>query len=186
MKRRAAAFCLTFGFAVAASAGEKNPPRPAKVPAAPRAPQARPNQEANRPANRPGPAAVDKLLGMTPEQREKALSTLPPARRQNIERRLGEIQKLPPAQQNRVRNRLELLNSLPPQRQSEVRRSMKQFQELPDERKMQIRQQVLRMAAMPDEDRRALMNTEEFRNRYSPIEQQMMGNLLEIQPPPQL
>jgi hypothetical protein len=35
---------------------------------------------------------------------------------------------------------------------------------------------------MPDEQRRSYMNTEEFRNRFSPAEQQMIGNLAEILP----
>ncbi len=35
---------------------------------------------------------------------------------------------------------------------------------------------------MPDDERRAHMNSEEFRNRYSPVEQRMMSNLNEITP----
>ena len=36
----------------------------------------------------PGAQKVDRLMKMTPEQREKALQNVPPARRENIERRL--------------------------------------------------------------------------------------------------
>jgi hypothetical protein len=35
---------------------------------------------------------------------------------------------------------------------------------------------------MPDDERQAYMNTEEFRNRFSPDERQMVGNLAEILP----
>jgi transposase len=89
---------------------------------------------------------------------------------------------MPPAQQNRVLTRQELLNSLPPQRQNQVRRSVQQYLNMPEERKAVVNQEIQRMAPMSDEDRRAHMNGEEFRNRYSANEQQMMGNLMEIQP----
>jgi hypothetical protein len=131
-----------------------------------------------------GGAPLNKLLKMSPAEREVALSKLPPARRENIEKRIGEIQRLPPAQQNRVMNRLELLNALPPQRANQVRRSAKQFQELPQERKIVLNREMRRMAPLPDEGRRDRMNSEEFRNRYSAKEQQMMQDLMEVQPQP--
>ena len=131
---------------------------------------------------RPVDRAIEKLQQMTPEQREKWLSNLPPERRQRIERALQNVAKMPPATQNRVMNQLERLNSLPPQKQGQVRRSLQQFNTMPVERKAVINQELERMRSMPDDERRAHMNSEEFRNRYSPTEQQMMSNLTEILP----
>ena len=128
---------------------------------------------------------VDKLLKMSPAERESALSSLPPARRQNIEKRLEAIQQLPPAQQNRLLYRAEVLNSLPPERANQIRGSIKQFQQLPDERKPVLNQEMRRLMAMPDEQRRDRMNSDDFRSRYSPGEQQMMQDLMEIRPKPQ-
>lgn len=130
----------------------------------------------------PGERALERLERMTPEQRSKALANLPPQRRQEIEQKLDEFDRLPPEERLRVRNQLERMNSLPPQRQNQVRRSIRQFQDLPDDRKLLVRRELDRMAAMPDDARRAYMNTEEFRNRYTPNEQQMMQNLAEILP----
>jgi Protein of unknown function (DUF3106) len=138
------------------------------------------NQRA--PDSRPGAQALEKLSRMTPAQREKWLSSLPPARRQRIEQNLREFQKMPPAQQNRVRGRQELLNSLPPQRQNQVRHSVQQFLNMPEERKAVVKQEMRHMAPLSDDERRAYMSSEEFRNRYSATEQQMMGNLMEIEP----
>jgi len=132
--------------------------------------------------NHPGEQLFDKLARMTPEEREQALSRLPPARRAQIEKRIQNFQQLPPAAQERRLDRLERLNSLPPQKQSQVRRSMNQLKELPEDRRMAINQELRHMAPMPDDERRAYMNTEEFRNRYSPAEQQMMGNLAQVLP----
>jgi hypothetical protein len=134
-----------------------------------------------RPANRPGEQIL-KLSRMTPEEREQALANLPPAQRAKIEEGLDNFQKLPPAAQERRLERLERLNSLPPQKQNQVRRSMKQLNELPEDRRMAINQELQHMSAMPDDERRAYMNKEEFRNRYTPAEQQIMGNLAEVLP----
>ncbi len=141
-----------------------------------------PQKAQPKPDNHPGEQLFDKLSRMTPEEREQALSQLPPPRRAQIEQRIRNFQKLPPAVQERRLDRLERLNSLPPQKQNQVRRSMNQLQNLPEDRKVAINRELQRMSAMPDDERRAYMNTEEFRNRYSPAEQQMMGNLAENLP----
>jgi hypothetical protein len=133
--------------------------------------------------NRPGVQALQRLAGMTPEERQKALASLPPQRRREILEKFREFQNLPPTARQRVTPELERLQSLPPPRQNQVRRSLQQFRALPDDRKATIRQELGRLSAMPDEDRRARMNSEEFRNRYSPAEQQMIGNLSEVVAP---
>jgi hypothetical protein len=163
----------------------KSAPKAAQpMPAQPKPAQPKPEQpgRAGNPANRQS-EQLEKLLEMKPEDREKFLQNLPPQRRQNIEKRLGEIEKMAPARRTRVLTQLEMLNSLPPQKQQLVRRSMRQLQELPEERKALIRRELLQMAPMPDEQRREHMNSEEFRNRYSITEQQMMSNLSEVTPP---
>ncbi len=63
-----------------------------------------------------------------------------------------------------------------------LRRSVRQLQLLPEDRQEMIKGEIRRMAPLPDDERRAYMNTEEFRNRYSPNEQQIMSNLAEIEP----
>jgi hypothetical protein len=183
---------LSFSLVTSALAGQKQPHPPAVAP--PRPARAQPAPKSSAPGrapaqgnrqkleNQPGEQALDRLSRMTPEQREKWLSSLPPARRQRIEQSLREFQKMPPAQQNRLRSQQELLNSLPQQRQNQVRRSVQQFVNMPEERKAVVKQEMQRMAPMSDEERRAHMNSEEFRNRYSANEQQMMGNLMEVQP----
>ena len=130
----------------------------------------------------PGDRALDRLQRMTPEQRDRWLSTLPPARRERIEKQLGTVANMPPAAQNRVRNQLERLNSLPPEKQGQVRRSLRLFNNMPPERKAVVRKEMRRLSAMPDEERQARMNSDQFRNSYSPAEQQMMSHLTEILP----
>jgi hypothetical protein len=130
----------------------------------------------------PGERALERLERMTPEQRSKALEKLPARRRQEIEQKLEQFDRLPAEERTRVRNQLERMNRLPPEQQNQVRRSIRQFQQLPDDRKVMVRRELDRMAAMPDDARRAHMNTDEFRNRYTPAEQHMMQDLSEILP----
>jgi hypothetical protein len=153
--------------------------------AAPRAngEKAKGEKNAAAPNNRPGVQALQRLARMTPEERQRALASLPPPRRREILEKFREFQNLPPTARQRVTPELERLQSLPPQRQNQVRRSLQQFRALPDDRKATIRQELGRLSAMPDEDRRARMNSEEFRNRFSPAEQQMIGNLSEVVAP---
>lgn len=139
------------------------------------------NAQVRQPDNHPGEQVFDKMMHMTPDEREKALSKLGPARRAQIEQRIRNFEKLPPAAQTRRLDRLERLNSLPLQRQNQVRKSMRDLQDLPQERRMAVNRELQRMAPMSDEDRRSYMNTEEFRNRYSPQEQQMMSNLAAVE-----
>jgi hypothetical protein len=134
-------------------------------------------------ANRP-PEPFQKILDMTPENREKFLQKYPPDRRKNIEKGLREFQKMAPAGRTRVLTELEMLNSLPIPKQQQVRRSLKQLQDLPEDRKALISRELHLMAPMPDEQRREHMNSEEFRNRYSVTEQQMMSNLSQVTPGP--
>lgn len=136
-----------------------------------------------KPASHPGEEILGKLSQMTPEDLEKSLASLPPARREQIEKRIRNFQQLPPAAQKRTLDRLARLNSLPPLRQNEVRRSMTEFNQLPQERKKQLNQEMRRMSAMPEEARRDYAASEEFRNRYSTAEQRMMSDLSELLPP---
>jgi len=163
-------------------ADEKKPPAAPKVQAPRPAPKAVQNKQPQQPDNHPGEQLFDRLSRMTPEQREKALQNLPPAQRQKIRNQLNEIQKWPTAAQNRARARLEMLNSLPLQRQNQVKRSARQLLDLPADRQESIKTELQRMAPLPDDERRAYMNTEEFRNRYSANEQQIMSNLSLVEP----
>jgi hypothetical protein len=156
-----------------AAQGTAKPPRP---------PARQAVRNAPKPDNHPGEQLFDKLARMKPEDREQALSKLPLAQRAKIEQRIRNFQQLPPAAQERRLDRLERLNSLPPQRQSDVRRSMNQLKDLPEDRKTAVNRELRNMSGMVDDERRAYMNTDEFRNRYSPAEQQMIGNLAEILP----
>src|ERR1700722_15713570 len=85
-------------------AGQKEKPaRPAaKPPAAPKQQPPRQQQEAapqqgrgNAGGNGRAGEMVQRLAGMSPEERERALAKVPPEQRQAVMRRLQNFQKLP-------------------------------------------------------------------------------------------
>ena len=120
------------------------------------------------------------LMKMTPEQREKALSELPPAQRDRIQTRIENFQKQKPEQQERRIHQIELLHALPLDEQARVRQSMNDRQALPDDRKKAVNQELERMRVMGVEEKQYHMSREEFRNRFSPAEQEMLGNLTKV------
>jgi mRNA-degrading endonuclease RelE of RelBE toxin-antitoxin system len=134
-------------------------------------------------AEPPGsPAALEKLLNLSPEARNKALSSLPPQRRAQIEQKLDEWQKRPPEQRARELARYQLMHSLPAPTKQQVRASLKQLSELPQPRRALVNQQIRRLAPLSDTDRRALMSSEEFRSKFTPAEQQMIADISLITP----
>lgn len=107
----------------------------------------------------PGPA-VQRLLNMTPEEREKALARLPPERRARIEQRLNRLAQLPPEQRAELQQRYQAFQSLPRDRQDAVRLEL----------------QSLR--ALPPRLRQRRLSSPGFQREYSPEEQRLLRESL--------
>lgn len=121
--------------------------------------------------------AVDRFNRMSPEERQKALAKLPPERRKRIEDRLNRYNSLTPDQRRELRYRYQAFNQLPPDKQNQARRLFRQFGELAPERQAPLRQEFESLRSMPDAERRARMNSDEFRNKYDGHEQKLLGDL---------
>ena len=52
------------------------------------------------------PGVAQRLLQMTPEQRERALEKIPPEQQDQLRRQLDKLDKLPQAEKDRIANRL--------------------------------------------------------------------------------
>lgn len=99
---------------------------------------------------------VERLLNMSPEEREKALAGLPPARRAAIEKRIDTLESLPPEVRERRINLAKRLESLPEDRQPVVR------------------QEIQGIQRMPVPERRIRLHSSDFNQDYSPEEQQLI------------
>jgi hypothetical protein len=145
-------------------------------------PAAAEKARAPRPAPQPGQQVLQRLSQMNPRQREQFLANLPPQRRQQILRKLDEVQKLPPGSIRKVQPWLERLRTLPLEKQQEVRLSLRELNALPLERKIQVRREMAALSSLPPEKRQARLDTDDLRSRYSPQEQEIMGHLSALLP----
>ena len=155
----------------------KNPPAPARTPAA-RNPvrgggtggSAAPR--INVPLN-PG----QRFLNMTPEEQERVLEKANPAQRQSMLQARARWQSLTPAQREFISRQYQSLSKLPPAQQALVTRQMNAFNKLPDERRRPVRAELMRLLRMPPEYRPARLSSEDFTGKYSPQEQQILRDL---------
>jgi hypothetical protein len=99
---------------------------------------------------------LDQFAKMSPKEREKELSKLPPQRRAAFEQRLARYQQMTPEQQEKFRQTLESMESLPKDRQNAVK------------------QEIQRISALPFEQRKKILSSEDFRQRFSPDEQKLV------------
>ena len=76
----------------------------------------------------PAPA-VERFLQMSPEEQERALSQLPPERRQQVEERLNRLKQLPPEQMQRLQEVYPAFMSLRPVRRQAVRDEIQQLRQ---------------------------------------------------------
>ena len=118
--------------------------------------------------------AFERLRSMPAQRRSEALAKLPPKRREELERKLREYDKLSPSERRAVHNGLDLFNQLPPEHRIRVRRG---FNTLPETRRPIVRAEFLRMRNLSEPERRARMNSDEFRNRYAPQERALIADL---------
>ena len=130
---------------------------------------------------RSGPVTVlDRLERMSPEERRRALEKLPPQRRRQIEQRLERYNAMPPEQRERLRRQLSLFRSLPPERQEQTRQLFRRFTELPEDRQREIRRAARALRGLDEDRRKRRLESPAFRNRFSPEEQQLVRELLQL------
>jgi hypothetical protein len=161
---------LVASFAAEHPKKDRPPPAPkTAAPKAPAGPQA-PHQKAER-------TPLDRFNRMPPDERQKALAKLPPERRKKIEDQLNQYKSLTPEQRRDLRSRYQAFNQFPPEKQNQARRLFRQFGELPEQRQGVIRKEFENLRAMPEADRRARINSDEFRSKYNSHEQKFLSDL---------
>ncbi|MCC6363291.1 MAG: DUF3106 domain-containing protein [Bryobacterales bacterium] len=126
---------------------------------------------------------IDRLSNMTPKQRERALQRLPEERRKRVERNLDRYNELTPEQKQRIQRSARVLENMPPDKQQAVRQVYRRMTALPQERRVEIRREVNRLSRMSAEERQTHLNSDAFKNRFSPEEQGMVQELTNLFPP---
>ncbi len=127
---------------------------------------------------------VERLMAMPPEKREQVLEKLPPKQQANLRERLDRFDKLPAAERARLNQMWNTFNSLPPEKQAIVTREMQAFNAMPDARRQELRPVLQRLRTMPEERRTRLLNSDAFKNRFSPAELEMLSEISQNYPLP--
>ena len=117
---------------------------------------------------------IQRLQRMTPAERRRFLSQLPPERRRNIERRLQALREMTPEERRRAARALEDFRSLPPDRQMRVRRLFARLGEWPEERRLLLTDEVRALRDLAPDERRERMAADEYREKYSPLERRWL------------
>lgn len=128
----------------------------------------------------PSHLLMERLSRMTPQERDRLFSNLPPERRSLIEDRLGKYSQMPSAAKERLREEYNSFQQLPAEKQDEVRKLYKQFSELPEDRRRPLRRELVRLRNMADDRRTQRMESEQFRSDYSESERALLTSLVEI------
>jgi len=121
--------------------------------------------------------SIDRWNRMSPEERERELAKLPPARARLIRQRIWRYNHMPPEEQQALRERYQTFSQLPPDRRRIVRARLEEFRQLPAARRPVVHQETERLRLLPEAQRQATMNSDEFRGRFSPQEQQIIRDL---------
>lgn len=156
---------LGFGLAILLSAAAAAP--------------ARGQQQPDRPAAQAQPSAnaIDRWNRMSPEERERELAKLPPDRARLIRQRIWRYNHMPPEEKQALRQRYQTFSQLSPNEQQTVRERLGEFRQLPAARRPIVHREVQQLRLLPDAQRQARINSEEFRSRFSPQEQQIVRDL---------
>ena len=135
----------------------------------------------------PNPLAnpVQRMMAMSPEQRERILEKLPPQQQANIRQRLENFDRLPPAEKARRLQLFQRFSSLPVEKQQILERQLPAYNALPPEKKEILGfREIQQMARMSDSERQARLNSEELKSKFSPAELKMISDIAENYPFP--
>lgn len=127
---------------------------------------------------------LEKFSKMTPDERKRVIEKLPPERQKQVERNVESYNKLSDAEKRNLLGRLEHFHNLPAADQQRARRLIREVNLMPEDRRKQVRQEMARLRRLPEPERNARLASEDFKGRYSPDEQRLIGNLTPLLEPP--
>jgi hypothetical protein len=163
-----------------------------KVPAPKSAPARAPASAAKAPAKsvpiiRPVPTTqVQRFLRLTPKEREIAIDKMPVASQDAIRKRLAAFDSLP-AQEREHRLKLyDAISKLPKATQDLVNARIDEFQKLGPDRRGAIQRAYQLLSGKAEPERRVIIDSPEFKERFTPTEQRIVVDLVKYYPTPEM
>lgn len=164
---------MPLGLAQTRHGGASPAPR-ASVPAQPAPPRSTPIPQ----------TPIDEFETMSPQQRQRALSGLPPAERERLRQRLQKFNDLPPEQQQALKSLYSRLHQLPPERQEAVRKAVNRFSQQSPERQQVVREELQNLAMLAEPERQERLHSSAFRKKFSRKEQGILRDMVPLLPEP--
>jgi hypothetical protein len=182
---------LACGVMCTAEQRGESKPAPAPRPAASR-PAAPPSKAPNKiPPARPVGAplinpsnVVTRLYKASPEERDRALEKLPPKMQEQFRNSLKRFDSLSPAQQQLQLKWVDRYSALPRGQQEAFKLQWQALGKMQPEERRPITTALRRLEGLPDAQRRQLLESEDFKSRFSADERKMISDLSVIMLPP--
>jgi hypothetical protein len=164
-------------------------PRPAPAPSRPaNPPRNAPNKiPPARPVGAPliNPSnVVTRLYKASPEERDRALEKLPPKMQEQFRNQLKRFDSLTPAQQQVQLKWVERYSALPRQQQEAFKLQWQALGKMDPEQRRPITMALRRLEGLPDAQRRQVLESEDFKSRFSADERKMISDLSVLMLPP--
>jgi hypothetical protein len=139
------------------------------------------------PVIRPIPTAqVQRFLRLTPQEREIAIDKMPVASQDLIRKRLAAFDSLPPQERERRLKLFDAMSKLPKETQDLVNERLNDFQKLGPDRKLGIQRAYQLLSGKTEAERRAIVDSPEFKERFTPAEQRIVVDLVKYYPTPEM
>ncbi|MCC6585623.1 MAG: DUF3106 domain-containing protein [Bryobacterales bacterium] len=120
---------------------------------------------------------VERLNGMSPEERQHTLDKVPPERRAQLERALERYQKLSPDQRNRLSQQFRGFQQLPPEQREGIRQAFRQLSNLAPERRRAVRREIGKLRGLTLEERQERLDSDETKQSFSSAERVILSRL---------
>jgi len=139
------------------------------------------------PVLRPVPGVqVQRFLRLSPQEREIAIDKMPVGAQEGIRRRLAAFDSLPAEERERQLKLYEAVSRLPKDKQDLVNQRIGEFQQLGQDRKLGIRRAYQLLSGKPEPARQAIIDSPEFKERFTPSEQRIVVDLVRYYPNPEM
>ena len=116
-------------------------------------------------------------------EKDPNFQKLPPQRQEELKQRLQKFNNLPPDQKQRVINRMDLLEHMSPAQREQTRELFQQFRQIDPARKEVVRNEIRRMRTLSPDDRQRFYDSDDFRSRFSPQEQNVVRGMGDMPQP---
>ncbi len=127
-------------------------------------------------------AGQEKLLRNDPN-----FNRLSPADQQRLMQQLRQVNQLPAGERERRLERAERIERMTPQERMQLAQSTRELRALPPDRQAQVSQAFRDLRGVPEDQRQTVIDSDRYRNQFSPEERGILTNLLRAEPyePPQ-